>query len=1054
MTVKKNKRLSQFARELNVGLGNLSEFLQKKGYDVPARPNAKVSAECSELLYKQFSKDKNVKEKSEELIRQKHSYKDESEITEIENTVEQTSENTDNEEEVIDEITENDTVINEDEALEATNQEFKNDETKELEDEKEELLTDNIIENTPEIIEESVEVTEITEKEEETKTSEIEEYNNEDECSLDLNNETEKVTEKEEKQEEKVNKKVNDDQETINSDTTNENEQEEESEEIIAEIENETVTKEDVEEEEQQSEEQDETQNENSKLKLVGKINLDEINQKTKPDRKKTRSERRKERRAREQASLDATEKARLEKQEKEKIRLEEEAKEKIRIEKEEKLQKEKDNFIETKVEKLTGPLVLGKITLKEEKTPKKNTDKKERETSKRRKRRKRIRKPVNTTDNTQNKKTSSKYKKTVTKTKTKEVDDQAVKNQIRDTLAKLTNKKRKTAVKHRKQKRHDIREKIQADLDRTQQEQSILKVTEFISANELAILMGVSVNDVIKTCFELGKMVAINQRLDAEVISIVAEEFNFEVEFVSVSDQEEIEDIVDSEEDLESRSPIVTIMGHVDHGKTSLLDFIRETNVIAGEAGGITQHIGAYSVVLKGGQKITFLDTPGHEAFTAMRARGAKVTDVAVIIVAADDDIMPQTEEAINHAKAADVPIVFAINKIDKDGANPEKIKQALAERNLLIEEWGGTYQSKEISAKQGTNVPELLEEILLASEVLELKANPNRKAKGTVIEASLDKGRGYMTTVLVQTGTLKIGDVILAGSHSGKVKAMFNERDQKVYEAKPSEPVLILGLDGAPQAGDRFNVMETDKEAREIATKYKRLQREQSLRARRHITLDEIGRRIKIGNFQELNVIIKGDVIGSIEALADSFIKLSNEEIQIRVIHKAVGQINEADIMLAAASDAVVIGFQVRPVFTAKKIAEKEEIEIRLYSVIYDAIDDLKAAMEGMLSPVVKEEITATIEVKEVFKISKVGKVAGCMVLEGKMNKDSKVRLIRDGIIIYTGDLSALKRYKDEVKEVVVGMECGLSIKNYQDIKVGDIVEAFTRTETARKL
>ncbi len=494
--------------------------------------------------------------------------------------------------------------------------------------------------------------------------------------------------------------------------------------------------------------------------------------------------------------------------------------------------------------------------------------------------------------------------------------------------------------------------------------------------------------------------------------------------------------------------------MGHVDHGKTSLLDFIRKTNVIAGEAGGITQHIGAYSVTLDDGQKITFLDTPGHEAFTAMRARGAKVTDLVIIIVAADDNIMPQTEEAISHAKAADVPIIFAINKIDKSGADPERIKKELAEKNLLIEEWGGNYQSKDISAKNGTNVYELLEEVTLAAEVLDLKANPNRPAKGTIIEATLDKGRGYIATILVQTGTLKIGDIVLAGANSGKVKAMYNERDQRIEEAGPSEPVLVLGLDGAPQAGDTFNVLASDKEARDLANKHKRLQREQSLRSRRHITLDEIGRRLKIGNFQELNVIIKGDVTGSIEAIADSFSKLSNEEIQIKVMHKAVGPISEADVMLATASDAVIIGFQVRPGLAAKKLADKEEIEIRLYSVIYDAINELKDAMEGMLSPEIREEITATVEIREVFKITKIGKVAGCFVLDGKINKDSKVRLIREGIVKYTGVLGSLKRYKDDVKEVHSGMECGLNIEKYDDVKVRDIIEAYKETEIARTL
>ncbi len=565
---------------------------------------------------------------------------------------------------------------------------------------------------------------------------------------------------------------------------------------------------------------------------------------------------------------------------------------------------------------------------------------------------------------------------------------------------------------------------------------------------------MNVGVNEIIATSFELGKMVTINSRLDAELIAIIAEEYGFEIEFISATEADIVEEIIDNEDDLKPRPPIVTVMGHVDHGKTSLLDFIRKANVIAGEAGGITQHIGAYSVELKDGQRVTFLDTPGHEAFTAMRARGAKVTDIAIIIIAADDNIMPQTEEAISHAKAADVPIIFAINKIDKPEADPERIKQELAERNLLIEAWGGKYQSADISAKKGENVDALLDEVILAAEMLELKANPDRPAKGTVIEAELDKGRGYLSTILVSTGTLKVGDIILAGAHSGKVKAMFDERNNRVKEAGPSTPVQILGLDGAPQAGEMFYVMKNEKEAREISDRNKRIQREQTLRTHKHITLDEIGRRLQLGNFQEINIIIKGDVIGSVEAVADSLIKLGTEEIQVNVIHKGVGQISEADVMLASASDAIIIGFQVRPALAAKKLAEKEEIDIRLYSIIYQAIEELKAAMEGMLSPEIKEEVTATVEIREVFKITKVGKVAGCFVLDGKISRDDKVRLIREGIVKYDGELGSLKRYKDDVKEVTTGMECGLNIENFNDIKVGDIVEAYRTTETARKL
>jgi len=567
--------------------------------------------------------------------------------------------------------------------------------------------------------------------------------------------------------------------------------------------------------------------------------------------------------------------------------------------------------------------------------------------------------------------------------------------------------------------------------------------------------MMNVTVNQVIATCMSIGLMVSINQRLDAETINIVAEEFGFTTEFVSADVVEAIgEEEPDTEQDLQPRAPIVTVMGHVDHGKTSLLDYIRKTNVIAGEAGGITQHIGAYNVKLENGQRITFLDTPGHEAFTAMRARGAKVTDIAIIIVAADDNVMPQTIEAINHAAAANVPIIFAINKIDKPGANPEKIKETLAQMNYLVEDWGGKYQSQDISAKQGLGIAELLEKVLLEAELLELKANPNKRAHGSVVESSLDKGRGYLSTVLVANGTLHQGDVVLAGIYYGKIKAMFNERNQRIDEAKPGEPVVILGLNGAPQAGDNFNVMTSEHEAREIANKREQLQREQSIRTKKHFTLDELGRRIALGDFKELNIIVKGDVDGSVEALSDSLLKLSTENIQVNVIHKAVGAISDSDILLAAASNAIICGFQVRPTSTARKMAEKEEIDVRLYSIIYDAIEEIRAAMEGMLSPEIKEEITATVEIREIFKITKVGTVAGCLVREGKIKRTNKIRIIRDGIVVYTGELDSLKRFKDDVKEVGTNYECGLNIKNYNDIRVGDIIESFEETEVKKTL
>jgi translation initiation factor IF-2 len=586
-------------------------------------------------------------------------------------------------------------------------------------------------------------------------------------------------------------------------------------------------------------------------------------------------------------------------------------------------------------------------------------------------------------------------------------------------------------------------------------QQEKVLKLTEFVTVSELAVMMDISVNQVIATCMSIGVMVSINQRLDAETINIVADEFGFTTEFVSADVVEAIgDDEPDREEDLEQRAPIVTVMGHVDHGKTSLLDYIRKTNVIAGEAGGITQHIGAYNVKLDNGQRITFLDTPGHEAFTAMRARGAKVTDIAIIIVAADDSVMPQTVEAINHASAAGVPIVFAINKIDKPSANPDKIKEALANMNYLVEEWGGKYQSQDISAKQGTGMAELLEKVLLEAELLELKANPSRRAVGSVIESSLDRGRGYVATVLVENGTLKMGDIVLAGTYFGRIKAMFNERNQRIEEARPAEPVLILGLNGAPQAGDNFNVIPTEQEARDIANKREQLQREQDIRTRKHFTLDELGRRIALGDFKELNIIVKGDVDGSVEALADSLQKLSTENIQVNVIHKAVGAISDSDILLAAASNAIICGFQVRPTASARKMAEQEEIDIRLYSVIYDAIEEIKSAMEGMLSPEIKEEVTATIEVREIFKITKVGTIAGCIVREGKVKRNNKVHVIRDGIVIYTGELESLKRFKEDVKEVGTNFECGLNIKNFNDIKVGDIIESFEETEVRKTL
>ena len=635
------------------------------------------------------------------------------------------------------------------------------------------------------------------------------------------------------------------------------------------------------------------------------------------------------------------------------------------------------------------------------------------------------------------------------------EVSDEDVAKQVKETLARLTSKtKASKGAKYRKEKREQARAQQEEQMLEAKAESKVLKLTEFVTANELATMMDVPVTKVIGTCMSIGIMVSINQRMDAETIDLVAEEFGFKTEFVSADVQDAIAEEEDNEEDLEPRAPIVTVMGHVDHGKTSLLDYIRKANVIAGEAGGITQHIGAYNVTLENGRHITFLDTPGHEAFTAMRARGAQVTDIAIIIIAADDDIMPQTKEAINHAVAANVPIVFAINKIDKPHANPDKIKESLAAMNFLVEEWGGKYQSHDISAKKGIGVNDLLDKVLLEADMLELKANPNRRAVGTVIESSLDKGRGYVATVLVSNGTLRQGDVVLAGTNFGKVKALFNERNQRVQEVGPSQAATLLGFNGAPQAGDQFHVMETEQEAREIANKREQLQREQDLRTHKMLTLDEVGRRIKLGSFKELNIIVKGDVDGSVEALSDSFIKLSTETIAVNVIHKGVGQISENDVTLAAASQAVIVGFQVRPSQMARKLAEKEGVEIRQYSVIYDAIEEVKEAMEGMLEPVLKEELTATIEVRQVYHISKVGFVAGAYVMDGKVKRSDKARLIRDGIVIFTGEINALKRFKDDVKEVTTNFECGISLTNCNDIKEGDIIETFQEIEVKQKL
>ena len=826
--------------------------------------------------------------------------------------------------------------------------------------------------------------------------------------------------------------------------------------------------------------------------KVLGKINLDQINQNTRPKRK-TAAEKEEERKLKEEelkaakeAQKKAKKQAKAEEPKKEKpvvapkpVEPEKPAEPEPEVEaKPEKVAPPEPEFIKTHVEKLQGPNIIGKIDIseyerkqeaaerarkeaKEERQKNREKEKAERKEKRKRIKRDNIKVDINKVSgsNDFSKKGQAgeggkKKKGGKLAPKKPEINEEDIQEKVKETLAKLTaNKNKSKAAKFRKEKRDMFSMRRAEEEERLEAEKKIIKVTEFVSANELATMMGVPVTKIIATCMSLGLFVSINQRLDAETMSIVAEEFGFQVEFVSAEILDEIKQTEDNEEDLVPRPPIVTVMGHVDHGKTKLLDYIRHTNVVAGEAGGITQHIGAYSVKLND-KRITFLDTPGHEAFTAMRARGAQITDVAIIVIAADDDIMPQTKEAINHASAANVPIVFAINKIDKPTANPDKIKESLANMNYLVEEWGGKYQSQDISAKAGLNIEELLEKVLLEAEMLDLKANPNKNATGTVIESSLDKGRGYVATLIVQSGTLHVGDILLAGCATGRVKAMYNERNQKVTEAGPSTPVLVLGLNGAPQAGDKFNVLDSEQEAKSLANKRLQLQRELSIRTQKHITLGEIGRRMALGDFHQINIIVKGDVDGSIEALSDELIKLSTESFEVNIIHKAVGQISESDVMLAAASNAIIVGFQVRPSTYARKTAEKEGIEIRLYSIIYDAINEIKDAMEGMLKPVVKETITGSAEIREVFKISKVGSVAGCLVTDGKISRKSKVRIIRDGIVIYTGELGSLKRFKDDAKEVIAGQECGLNIDKFNDIKVGDIVEAFDETEVKATL
>jgi len=973
MDEQKGARLSKLAKEFNVGITTIVEFLKKKGYVVENNPNTKINQDIVTILQKEYSSEINVKKESEKL--NLRGFRDNKETITINDIDKPRSDDEEGE-------------VDEEDAIKGDS--FKTI-VKEIEFKE---LKETIISGKPDVTSKKVSKS-IKEKEEPEKEKIIEE----------------KVAEDGEK------KKAREKSRKI-----------EESSLVDIPVESEEL----------------------EQPKVVGKIDLDSMNLRTRPPKKTAKEKEIKRQELEAEKQKQRAKKSTVNKEQEAETEIEEK-------------QEPVEGVYRAKTQKLSGPTVVGKISLPTDKDDRKklvaSSSDMEGDRFKKRKR-KRIKiegQKVSVGGKGEEKQKDFKGKKDRKKVKRafrQEVSEEDVQKQIKDTLARLTTKGKSKTSKYRREKRDAVSQRQIEEQERQELEKSILKVTEFVTVSELATMMNVPATSLIATCMSLGLFVSINQRLDAETIVLLAEEHNHKVEFVSVEIQEAIEEEEDAPEDLAPRPPIVTVMGHVDHGKTKLLDFIRNTNVVAGEAGGITQHIGAYSVQLNDGRIITFLDTPGHEAFTAMRARGAKVTDVAIIVVAADDGVMPQTREAINHAQAAGVPIVFAINKIDKPTSNPEKIKEDLANMNLLVEDWGGKYQSQEISAKTGLNIDKLLEKVLLEAEMLDLRANPNRNAMGTVIESSLDKGRGYMATILVETGTLNLGSLVLAGTQLGRVKAMYNERGKKVDEAGPSTPVLILGLNGAPQAGDEFHVLDDEKEAKDIATKREQLQREQGLRTRKHITLDEIGRRIAIGNFKELNVIVKGDVDGSVEALSDSLIKLSTPEIQVNIIHKAVGQISESDVLLAAASNAIIIGFQVRPSMNARKLAEKEQIEVRLYSIIYNAIEELKDAMEGMLSPEIREEIVATLEIREVFKITKVGTIAGCTVKEGKMQRSTKARVIRDGIVVYTGDLASLKHFKDDVKEVVSGQECGLNIENFNDIKVGDIIEGFKETEVKKKL
>jgi len=995
-------RLNKVTRDLNVGITTVVEFLQKKGYTIEASPNAKITEEQYAVLVKEFSTDKNLKIESEKFSQERQN-KDRNKASISIEGFESKKE--------IEEVVK--TVIPE-EARPKLKQVGKID-------------LDNLNKKTaPKVVEPVAKVIEQTPKAEPVVEKVVERKE-----TPQPEKETPKPVVVEEKKpepapqpapapvlEEKKEPKI---------------EKTEEKTPQVKEMEKETPEAAPVQEKEEDDVFKIRPTEFKSKINVVGQIDLAALNQSTRP-KKKSKEEKRKER------------------EEKDKQRQEQRKLMKDAIIKE--IRKGDDKISKNSVnddaakKKKRNRINKERVDINAAGTTNAGgaSNNNQRNDNANRPNRNNNSKPNGNNNQGGGKFNKDRFKKPVVKA---EVSDEDVAKQVKETLARLTNKTKNKAAKYRKEKRENVQNRLME-----QEDSKILKLTEFVTANELASMMDIPVTQVIATCMSIGIMVSINQRLDAETINLVAEEFGYKTEYVSAEVAQAITEEEDNEEDLQPRAPIVTVMGHVDHGKTSLLDYIRKANVIAGEAGGITQHIGAYNVKLEDGRHITFLDTPGHEAFTAMRARGAKVTDIAIIIVAADDNVMPQTKEAINHAMAAGVPIVFAINKVDKPHANPDKIKEELAAMNFLVEEWGGKYQSQDISAKKGTGVHDLLEKVLLEAEMLDLKANPDRKATGSIIESSLDKGRGYVATMLVANGTLKMGDIVLAGTSYGKVKAMFNERNQRIKEAGPSEPVLILGLNGAPAAGDTFHVIDTEQEARDIANKREQLQREQGLRTQKLLTLDEVGRRLALGDFHELNVIVKGDVDGSVEALSDSLIKLSTEQVQVNVIHKGVGQISESDVTLAAASDAIIVGFQVRPSSSAGKLAEQEGVDIRKYSVIYDAIEEVKAAMEGMLAPTLKEQITATIEVREVFNITKVGLVAGAMVKTGKVKRSDKARLIRDGIVVFTGAINALKRFKDDVKEVGTNFECGISLTNCNDIKVGDIIEAYEEVEVKQTL